>query len=298
MPIYKIDWLFDTVTGLGAGWTETFYFSAGTPAAAIDFAENGQYRQARITLLQADFGQPSIRVSDVAIRGDSLVATVQPGGIAGQYPQPGRGADQSEQPWDGLINRMIALPSHRRMFIMRGLPVNVITNTFSYNPEPAWGPLYDVWRSAAINAPLLIRAQVTSLAGPPPVTFLPVHPQSITITGDGRSLALSFAAGQTTQLTPGAFFLLTGVSSATPVNKRWRVRSLIPASPPGVTVDTVITAPGRRLLFGSPDATHAVAQPFAFDYLPIATIDPTRGGRRATGRPFSPLRGRRPVVRT
>jgi hypothetical protein len=293
--IFKVDWIFDTVQGLGAGWTETFYYAAGTAAAALEFAQNGQYRQSRIMLLQADFGQPMIRVSDVAIRGDSLIAQVEPGGIIGQYPQPGRGADQSEQPWDGLLNRLLTTNQKRRMFIMRGLPVNVISNTYSYAPEANWGPLYDVWKAAAIAAPLLIRTQVTSLAGPPPVTFLPVHPQSIGITGDQRSLALSFTAGQATQLTPGAFFLLSGVSEATPVNKRWRVKAMLPAQPPGQPLDLVITSPGRRLLFGSPDATHAVVQPFAFDYLPILTIDPLRGARRATGRPFSPLRGRRPV---
>jgi hypothetical protein len=289
MPNYKIDFLFSTATGLPAGWSETVYAAFGTAAAALDWAKNGQYRTARLNLLDPGYAQDMIRVSDVTIRGDSLTDFAEPGTSLGTYPVPPGHGDVSEEPWDAILIRMLATPTNnrRRSFLMRGISGGVSQQNYSYNPNATWLPLFTAWKDQVKSVPLLMRLKVVHLDGNPPTDFSPIRPSEIEVSSDARSLIITFPATATNVPPAGSFFTLKGADGAWPINKNWKVQTFIN--------NQIFTHAGRNVIWGTPELGRALVQQYTYDYQPILQVDAVRGAKRSTGRPFQLLRGRRSV---
>jgi len=96
-----------------SGWSETWYCQASTHEQAITKLKSVLPR--RQGLLGGGASIEYIRVSDVAITGDSQVQHLQDWAISTSPT----GADE---PWDGVYVRCEAGPLYRRQMFLRGIP--------------------------------------------------------------------------------------------------------------------------------------------------------------------------------
>jgi hypothetical protein len=193
--------------------------------------------------------------------------------------------DPAEQPYDGLLIRMDDGGSHRRSFIMRGLPTNIVTKTRSYAPEAEWTTAFAVWANSVTtpggHAPnpniWQIRTQVRNPT--------PVIPASVNVAANNRSLVITFTGAVPAAITQAnPFFILAGVTGADHCNKIWRAQF-----PVGATV--MNTYPGRRTIYGTPGGLPLVT-PITYAFSGIESVIPLRGVKRDTGRPFDLLVGK------
>lgn len=287
MPNYKIDCFFETNAGLPAGWVETFYVNdARTIDSALRPWQQGAYPQARLGILSPLYSWPIVRISDVDKFRDSLISYGTAGTTQGTYATPPSEVDIAEEPWDALLIRLsTSLGGFNRSFLMRGLPHGVTDATYSYGPVPQWPPLFDAWVTALKANGACVRNQTTTPPGanaPAPAEF----PTSVILNPDKRSLTFVWnPGGPSSNLVPGRTIIVKGITDACGVNKRWRVAS--------TTLSTMTTSPGRNPICGTPTLNRCSIQPIWFALSPIAFVQPLRGAKKSTGRPFDVLRGRR-----
>jgi hypothetical protein len=283
MPNQVVTYFFKDVTTGSAGWTETFYMSAGTLAGALLIAgPQGAIMNARLRLLHPDYQLSAVRVSDVAILRDSLILANAGDTGTGQWGGAGPHAgDTSEEPYDALLIRMEASSLKRRSFLMRGLPSSVITHTRQYNPDGVWTAAFNVWRTTMLaNNVSQIRSQTTGT---------PTFPNTVTISASGYGLAITYVGAIPAGMVNGAYVKVTGIVGAAPVNHLWRI-SVVGAL-------TLFLSAQRRLIYGTIAGT-PIVQLVTYTYPAITSIIPLRGVKKSTGRPFDVLRGRarvRPV---
>src|SRR5262245_55178452 len=134
MPNYLVSYTFNALRDGGAGWSENFYLTQPTTLdGALTRASAANYLTARRAMLHPYFRMYSIRVSDVAEKGDGLVRPLTECEGIGLYPAPSSPlfevpADTSEEPYDSVLLRMQSSAGvRRRMFKLGGIPINIIS---------------------------------------------------------------------------------------------------------------------------------------------------------------------------
>lgn len=115
MPDYKCTFFFK---GCGHGWSETLYTTQADHDAAL--TKMDQYRFKRVPLLGDGFELASQRVSDIAVRGDSRVRSIDSTVKKGH-------SNAADVPWNSAKVRLDAGPNKRRTLELRGLQDSQIT---------------------------------------------------------------------------------------------------------------------------------------------------------------------------
>lgn len=120
------------------GWTETFYHTASDLDTALD-AGKDMIRK-RTDLLCKNAQLQYIRVSDDLVAGDSKLFAV----ALGDRENKKVGEDTGNAAYDGVLLRLIGSTMNRRMFILRGIPDQVMKNN-DYDPDPPWAIALSSW---------------------------------------------------------------------------------------------------------------------------------------------------------
>lgn len=284
----KVDYFFADAAPEPAGWTETTYILATSIQQALVNAIADGYVQPRLNLLHPNYSLREVRVSDTVQLKDSQIFIFPGLQGQGQY-NVARAAgfqDTSEEPYDGLLIRLESTSLRRRMFIMRGLPVNVVTRDRGYHPEAQWLNVFPLW-VGAVKVGTAWQILLGSYAAVAP-------PDTMVVGADGRSLTFTWIAGVPPGIVgpspgiPASTLKVSGEAMAFPTNKLWRVRR--------VQGNTVYTRPGLRKIKGVPAlpifmslGSYAAGQ--------VDNVIPIEGRSRRTGRPSDELRGKRAVLR-
>jgi hypothetical protein len=276
-------YFFETNVGPAAGWTENYYLTASSLAAALGVAAGNSAVIPRLFLLHPDYSLVDIRVSDIDVLRDSFVAGPLSGAGKGQFQTTSGGIPESEAPYEALLIRFSSGGVARRNFLLRGLPEGVVSKTRAYNPSSQWVTNFDLWKNSVL-APV---------GGGPPnpntwavrqrVLGAPATPTGIIVGSDLRSISLLFAAVPV-GTTVGGFILVNGVTGAGHINKIWRVK--------GATATGILTFPGQHNIYGVPVVTFSEAKAITYNLVPITDALPRRGVKKDTGRPFDLLRGK------
>jgi len=112
MPQYKIDYIF----ALGKqGWDESWYLIAGTAKAALE-AATGAKLTTRLGLTGSECEVEAVRVSNIAIWGDSLQKGYAPKVAAGKAKLT------ADIPGVSMLLRVEATDLYRRPWLVRGVP--------------------------------------------------------------------------------------------------------------------------------------------------------------------------------
>lgn len=159
------------------GWTERYFLSALTYDAALIVAN--EIAVARAALMRNDVEIPYIRVSDIGIRGDAVVASPS---IEGTF-QPETTLDPlqlSTEPWSALNLRLEAGPLYRGRKFLHGIPQSVVQGKRIFLLGPFEAPLAalrtillqstvlwvrdkTVAQPAEPLPPVMVRAQITDV---------------------------------------------------------------------------------------------------------------------------------------
>jgi hypothetical protein len=299
---FKITHFFNTIVGLPAGWTESFYTLTGSDVDSINSAL-GQYENARRNLLHPDYAILGSRVTDVLNPRLTRTEIYKTSYGQGTFVGARQGDKEAEQPFDGLMIQLLSqtvigssAPRRARMFIMRGLPDVVIDDTYVYSggDSARWNPAFQAW--------LRLVAVDNFAGGSPPLIPLAIRqfktsqPQPIataTVSDDKLSIQITLA-NQTTPdaIAVGDTFKITGDKGAAWFNGLWKARNVTVTG----GVPTIISWPKKRPIRGTPAlTTSTLCYRIGPGYAPIQKAKAVKGAKKSTGRPFFLLRGRRKV---
>ena|SRR5262249_8505410 len=142
------------------GWSESFYFSAATLIAVEDTMNT--VIPLRAALMPSDFSIIYGRVSDVAIKGDSLQATGTTFPVVGTYS----GAGDTLEANTALLVVSFATASIKNRIFMRGLTSDVVLAR-EYQAPSLFTTAFTSWADAIIAGGAVCRHRTA--AGPPPV---------------------------------------------------------------------------------------------------------------------------------
>jgi len=127
------------------GWTETFY-NTGADLETVLTTAQGMIRR-RTDLLAKNAQLQYIRVSDDLVAGDSRLAVVPLTDRFNKNPAE----DTGNAAYDGVLIRLVCSAMHRRMFIMRGIPDQVMKNN-EFDPDPPWANALVRWFGLLVGA--------------------------------------------------------------------------------------------------------------------------------------------------
>lgn len=291
MPIsnVKVVLFFKETQNTRGGWTETFYAS-GSNLQDLNLAiANGALLPARAALMPSDFTLLQLRVGTVPPyapdnpRGATSTHLFRNGGVIGNYPPGDRDpADLSEEVYDALKIRLESGVT-RRIFLMRGLPTEVTTKSEGYNPGGPWRTRFESW---AVEFNKI--AQIRRVTYPTPIPIA-----TVTINQGGKGLLLTFDPvldGVISAIIPGTLVKTAGIVGGNFVNHLWRT------TPSILTPHSLQLSPGRVNLVGTlSGGTLSVA---TVSYVANQFVTAFQGTKKATGRPFDVLRGRRSARRS
>lgn len=143
-----------------AGWSETWYVQASNHDQALERLRGVLPR--RQGLLGGGASIEYIRVSDVAIKGDSSVQQLTNWSVS----TAPAGADE---PWDGVYVRCEAGPLYRRQMFLRGIPDNWAGPAGAFPGSPPLNAEMTAavkkWSTAAINQGFQLRCTEKEGAG-------------------------------------------------------------------------------------------------------------------------------------
>lgn len=270
MPVFKCDMIFNA----GAqGFVESWYHSTVSHSAAIDTTK--QLSNARSGMLAAGVIIEAIRVSDIAVRGDSQIETQATSNISGQSTfNPG------DPIFTGWYARFNAGTQARRQFFMRGMPDDwwKINAGDSHRTALVPQPAVDAFRE--FRAKLLeLDFQMLVLE---PVTSNPEF----------------FVAGVAPDPTDPTLTLITHSAGFTPTNNKCIIYR--GASIPGLRghqkVQSIVDPTLFKIYFQYPSGSlySGDAAVRRADRTPQSVTDGNilRIGKRDTGRALFPTRGR------
>jgi len=259
------------------GWSETWYWTGSNYDQALTNLRG--LATPRKGLLGSGATIEYLRVSDVAVKGDSQVQLVQEWGTSGDPPN-------ADQPWNAVYVRCEAGPLYRRQVWLRGLPDEWIAPAGSNPAKPELnadlaGALAK-FRSALINRAFQLRVIQKDGAGgvQTPVTGITA--------GDGGRARIAVG---TPQGNVGDTFRMSDWSG--PDKKLLNGVHKIAAVGAGyVEIGTKfsdLTSPAEDV--------GGKAKPRIFIYVTVEDLIQIRAAKRNTGRAFFSPRGRRKVAR-
>lgn len=275
------------------GWTETWFDSAGSVAAALAKADT-QLRPARLGVLASSFALRQIRASDESVLRDSLIKSytqAQGVGLANpgvNDPNDWGPGPESFAPQTALLVRMEAGALNRRMFLLRGVPLGPFGADLVYNPSAIWIGLFNAFANAFTGANgHQLRIQT---AGPVQV------PTNISVGGGGVLVTITLPGNAPAGWNANATIKLSKFVGAAFINGNWRISQT--SQPGGAGTPTTITFyPKNRQVYGTPVNT-GFAQLISPSFANFTAAIPLRGAKKNTGRPFDLLRGRARVRRS
>lgn len=307
MALYRLTMIFDEPP---YGWSESYFATADTPAAAVGLAAG--LGPARMALCPGDVRLIGIRVSDDAIRGDAQLANHSTDGripLVGSCPATGPAESEvaylirleTQAPTPGPTARA----NSRRLLQLRGLPEDIIEGNH-VNPNPGvagqtWFQNLTAFRAflsalpGVLFGPWQLRQQqpyIDPVSGPTPMDDLvvdTVNPQYITVT-----TALNIPTGLVLRpsVRVGDRLLIRGLASSRGINGQWIVSAISGTGP-------VVYRLGPHRGYAAYRTTPLQPPGGTIAYLGYAgsnivrAVDMARLTTRETGRPFGLPAGRR-----
>lgn len=279
MPTFKTDYIFS----LGKqGWIETWYMTAGSARGALD-AATGDKLLKRKGLLGKGATIEAVRVSDVAVWGDTLVKGYGPAAAVGKVDL------MSDIPGASVLARVEAGPLYRRGWLVRGVPddwlgVDPVSGMPGFADPGALSNALIAFAKAAATTPEFM-LKVVLKAGRPRYNVKNVEPVG------GLGSKLRFTTTTPNGLGIGQLVTVSRVryeGSAAPgtvVNGRHYVSSAPAADQ--VEFEDVLADPSFNYIGGG------TLHRYELDYVDVTDIIPIRPGIRRTGRALFVPAGRR-----
>jgi hypothetical protein len=272
MPTYQLTTVFNQGK---SGWSETWYCQASNHEQALTKLRN--VLPLRQGLLGGGASIEYVRVSDVAIKGDSQVQQLTNWSVSTSPT----GADE---PWDGVYVRAEAGPLYRRQMFLRGIPDTWAGPAGAFpGAPPLNASLTDAvqrWKASAINQGFQLRCTDKEGAG---ATKTPID--SIAADAQGR-VSFSIAANM------GAVndrFIVSDYDGpdAKLLNGRWKILA---------KVGNIYSIKLRHaVLTNSAENTGGQGRPEVIVYKNLEEVIIIRMAKRSTGRAFFLPVGRRPA---
>lgn len=295
---FKVTAFFQSVSGVPAGWSESYLDTkAATQAAALNTWDSTM-RPARLGILASQYSLRYLRAIDTTTVRASLVKaytlTQGLGLVTIGTPDPsdwggGPTAAESFPAMVALILRLEATAAFRRMFLLRGLPIGLFDASLTYQPSGVLAQAIGAFQAQLVQgATYGLSSQVKGPAQFPSAIAIGISGTSLQVDLPGAAAPAGWAVNATFRMT-------RTFAASSGVNGTWKISTVSPGVP-DANHTRVFTFPKRRLLFGTPVGGVAyiiTPTPVAF----TAAI-PIRGTKRNTGRPFGQLRGRAPARRS
>jgi hypothetical protein len=177
--------------GAKIGWTERYFMTATTYSVAKDDVDSLVTK--RLALSCPDVKVDYVRVSDVGVRGDSVVAPAP--GLVGTYTA-GAAPAVSTEPWTALNVRMEGGTLYRGRKFIHGLPQFLMTGNI-FTPDSPWNTAFNAYAAALLATTCLwVRDRSAVQALPPAapimtkVTLTQIWPLGTTSHRVGRPFGL------------------------------------------------------------------------------------------------------------
>jgi hypothetical protein len=219
-----------------------------------------------------------VKVVTVGNRADSATKVYGGGTGIGQFPPPAGDTFTGEQVWDTVLIALKSTTGHLRNFGMRGIPTGVMKDTMTIAPG-AWLTNFNRWKNL-----LLGTHGVSTFTMRLPRYTDTANPVTVTVVNGQRALQLVYGAAPPASYVRGALLRVRGLSGINIGNHVWRVQDFIAPF-------TIVLAPGRRLIYGTPNAGAAATDLVTFTYDGFNTVNVVRASKRNTGRPPALLHG-------
>jgi hypothetical protein len=254
MPRYKGTMFFEQGA---SGWSESFYQDALSPDLALSNLRDLQ--SARLGCANGSTTGTFVRVEDIAQPGVAFLSEVN---------LSPKNLNAADTPWQSLLVRLVATEGSRRMYLMRGVPDNVIIGgEFLTNPE------YTSKLAVFFNQLIVFKYKLKVIKKSNPILNL----DSVSSTGLVTTIAdHGIAANDVVR------FLRTYTSLGTLLTGDYRVLS----APTTKTLQLVNWVGGTTVTTGK-------IRKFEWDYPDIISRGLRRAAKRNVGRPFGLPLGRR-----
>jgi hypothetical protein len=276
VSIIKGNFFFRHLAGQ-AGWSETYYFGPGTIDDA--FTTFGAMAPLRAAILGNQSTLAELRVSDVAILGDSLVFSWDSNPLTTfSFPV--------DVPWNALLVRLGSSSYYRRNIFLRGVPDEVIVEPQNLAIDPTYAALVSTFLNFLKNSSNKILIRALSKVSPfmiqkgigfqtnaftPPTTDFTMDPASAPYA-----------------LTTDRFRVSLIKDPYKEYNGTWDFQTVIGNK---ITLATGIAGPTNFI-----PMIFRVRQ-LHYDYFQIDSANVLKQVHRITGRPFDLQRGRRKVAK-
>jgi hypothetical protein len=187
MPNYRASYYF--VTKDNEGWSENLYLSAADIDTAASTA--GGYISLRMAVSPNNVDMVYAKVSDMAIKGDSLIVTTMSGSFPfiGTWTETPTGAFLEAN--TALLIEILATASKKNRMFLRGLSLDVVTGREFLNPTGFNTALNAIFTWLTTNAQ--VATQVKPHTHPPTYTFaacVAAYLRGVTARKPGRPFAL------------------------------------------------------------------------------------------------------------
>lgn len=274
MAVFKIDFLFNQ---LNRGFSETWYMDTADIQTAMASAKS--VAKLRSLTCARDVAFEAIRVSDVAVNGDSLIFT-----DTTTYAQPDRPGDVTAV---GILVRCMSGTTYRKPLVLRGLPDDwldrsntpgkILLNDVGKKPVKAYlqAVITAGWRFRC-------RPKVTDLADYSPIT-------AVAAVGGNVSLTAVSCAAVAAIVHTGYYIQIRGCrKSAAALNGVWNVQDE-PVSP---VIHIGLNFVGHLSFLQSPDWAKAKARYLLYTYQSMSDYTILDGRTRKSGKAFFVPAGR------
>lgn len=276
MPVTAIaSYFFNQIDGGEAGWSENWYVTAATIEDCLTRAN--LYATPRRAILHQNWYLEAVRVSDLTVLRDSKETNYDTTTGAGTF-RAGTAAPASQ----GILLRMEAGATRRRMFFLRGIPTGQVNQGNALTMTPAFTNAMNAFVAwwTANQGVLLIQKKLRGTD-----VGVVVQPGAV----EPRSINITYPA-----LAPpppvGSYINIFNV----PQNVAYGFNGIWIADI--VAALAVSTKPKRKhFSFGAPFGARAAT--ITFSYENVTSAAPERGGNRKTGRPFDSPHGRLSATR-
>lgn len=297
MATFRADILINTQFGPPAGWSESMYFDStlGIDDALL-FYSNSDQISLRRQLLTPDFYVFAIRLTDALNLRVARIAYFNYASGMGMFPTPANAANSAE-PFVALKVPFTFASGKTRVYHLRGIPNNVVGNTFAYleGKNPQFDSTVVKWAGSLVTpaAPQTIIILEKKLLTPSPPIAIQTLAPALT---NSQALAISVINNTTPPIVAGDMIRVTGVPNVAWVNKPWKVRvaAVSALTPPLFLMSTF---PRKQTPVGTFPASVGFVIRQGFSYVPAITFDITSGTEKKVGRPFGVLHGRRSLQR-
>lgn len=187
MPTYRWSSYFQTKDN--EGWSENYYLTAADIASAAGLASANI--APRMALSPNNVDMVYGKVSDVAIKGDSLIVLPMSGSypFVGTYTETPTGCFLEAN--TALLIEILAGATHKNRVFLRGLSLDVVTGREFLNPS-GFATAINAWTSY-LSSGVLVRTEVVPHTVPKTYTYTPsdnAYVKGVTARKPGRPFDL------------------------------------------------------------------------------------------------------------